>query len=117
MTYTTTPQPILFFTNNIERIRILSGGNVGINQSNPSQLLEVNNGNLLLSNSGTADQLQFQGTSTGITTFQAGAQGATNINYTLPIATPSANGQVLSSTTGGAMSWVNQNTGVTSVGL
>src|SRR5437763_17149405 len=94
-----------FYTGNTERMRILSGGNVGINQTNPSQLFEVKNGNLLLSTSGTADQLQFQGTGAGLTTLQAGAQGATNINYILPTAAPASNGQVLSSTTGGTMSW------------
>jgi hypothetical protein len=117
-TNTVTAQPIELFTNNTERMRILSGGNIGINQTNPSQLFEVKSGNLLLSNSGTADQLQFQGTGAGITSLQAGAQGATNINYTLPIAAPTSNGQVLSSTTAGTMSWANAGTGtVTSVGL
>lgn len=38
------------------------------------------------------------------TIFQGGAQGG-NITYTLPTAAPVANGQVLSSTTGGTMSW------------
>ncbi len=63
-------------------------------------------------------QLQLKGTSTGITTFAAGAQGASNINYTLPTAAPTSNGQVLSSTTAGVMSWATVGTGsVTSVGL
>jgi hypothetical protein len=87
-----------------------------LNQTNPSQLLEVKDGNLLLSNSGTADQLQFQGTGAGVTTFQAGAQGATNINYTLPTTAPTVNGQALTSTTAGVMSWATSGT-VTSVGL
>ncbi|MBK8909765.1 MAG: hypothetical protein IPM61_00390 [Chlorobi bacterium] len=38
------------------------------------------------------------------TIFQGGAQGG-NITYTLPTAAPTGNGQVLSSTTGGTMSW------------
>ena len=113
-TNTITPQPIEFFTNNAEKVRIDASGNVGINQTNPSQLLEVRNGNFLLSNSGAADQLQFQGTSTGLTTFQAGAQGATNINYTLPTAAAVANGYVLTSTTGGLMSWTDPLTLLTS---
>ena len=75
-----------------------AAGNVGINQTNPSQLLEVKSGNLLLSNAGTADQLQFQGTNTGITTFQAGAQASNTFNYTFPTAIPVA-GQVLSANT------------------
>src|SRR5471032_1137831 len=63
------------------------------------------------SNSASADQLQFQGTSTGISTFQAGAQGLTNLNYTLPIAAPAANSLLYSS--GGAvnnLSWSNTDT-------
>jgi hypothetical protein len=71
----------------------------------PGQKLQVNNGNIRLSNSGTAGEMQFQGTSTGITTFKAGAQGATNINYTLPTAAPASNGSVLASTTAGVLSW------------
>ncbi len=62
-------------------------------------------------------QLQFKGTGTGITTFQAGAQGATNLNYTLPITAPTA-GQILSSSASGVLSWTNASAGtVTSVGL
>jgi hypothetical protein len=80
-----------------ENMRILGSGFVGINQTTPTQLLEVRNGNLLLSNSATAGQVQLQGTSTGISTFQAGAQGATNVNYTLPVALPTTN-QVLTAT-------------------
>lgn len=80
-------------------------GNVGIGTTAPGQKLQVNNGNIRLSNSGTAGEMQFQGTSTGITTFKAGAQGATNINYTLPTAAPASNGSVLASTTAGVLSW------------
>ncbi len=86
-------------------------GNVGIGMVNPSQKLQLNNGNLYLSNTGSADQLQFQGTASGITTLQAGAQGSSNINYTLPTSAPASNGYVLSATTGGAMSWVANGSG------
>src|SRR5207302_1435117 len=41
----------------------------------------------------------------GVSTFASGAQGATNINYTLPTAAPVANTYALTSTTGGVMSW------------
>jgi len=83
----------------------LNGGsadvNVGIGTNVPSQKLDVNNGNILISNGAigsdgaTVGQLQLQGTSTGLSTFQAGAQGATNYNYTLPTTAPAA-GDVLS---------------------
>ena len=82
---------------------------LGVGTNAPGQKLEAKNGNILLSNNtATAGQLQFQGTSTGITTVQAGAQGATNLNYTLPITAPTA-GQVLSSTAAGILSWAANN--------
>ena len=56
-TNTATPQPIEFYTNNAEKMRLSSAGNLGIGTNNPSQLLQVNNGNLLLSNSGSAGGL------------------------------------------------------------
>ena len=67
---------------------------VGIGTNVPSQKLQVNNGNILISNSAigsdgaTVGQMQLQGTGAGVSTFQAGAQGATNYNYTLPTAAP-----------------------------
>ncbi len=72
---------------------------VGIGTTTPSQKLNVENGNLLLSRSGAnaPSQLQLQGTSTGLSTFASGAQGATTINYTLPTSQPTTN-QVLSAT-------------------
>jgi hypothetical protein len=72
---------------------------VGIGTTTPSQKFNIENGNILLSRTGTngADSLRFQGTGTGISSFAAGAQGTTNINYTLPTSQPSAN-QVLSAT-------------------
>ena len=62
---------------------------VGIGTSTPAQKLEVMNGNVLLSNTGEPKQLQLQGSGTGMTTFQAGSQGTTSINYTLPASLPS----------------------------
>lgn len=91
---------------------LLNGGNVGIGVSTPSQLLEMRNGNLLLSNNnGTAGGVFFQGTSTGVTTLVAGAQGTTNVTLTLPTAAPTANGQVLSSSTTGTLSWITPTSG------
>ena len=96
-------------TNNTERMRVTSTGKLGIGTSSPTQLVEVKNGNLLLSNSSTASQLQFQGTSTGATTFAAGAQGATTINYTLPTA-QGASKTYLQNNGSGALSWVDLST-------
>ncbi len=93
----TNAEPLVIETNGAERMRILSGGNVGIGTINPGQSLEIKNGALLLSNGGTAQQLQLQGTGSGTSTFQSGAQSSTTINYTLPTAQPAAN-QVLAAT-------------------
>lgn len=70
----------------------------------------------LANNDTTARQLRFyeaesdSGTfpsGTNYTSFQAGDQSE-DINYILPAAPPTANGQVLSSDTAGVMSWVGQ---------
>lgn len=89
-TTSSTAQDIRFFTGAngaSERLRITSGGNLQIRTS--------------------GGQLQLQGTGSGVTTLSAGGQGATNINYTFPTAAPTANGQLLSSTTSGVLSWVS----------
>ncbi len=52
----------------------------------------------------------FPAAGTNYTAFKAGTQ-ATDVTYTLPTAAPTSNGQVLSSTTGGTMSWVTPSTG------
>ncbi len=100
----TNAQPLVIETNGSERLRVLSGGNIGIGTSSPGQLLEVKNGNLLLSNSGTARALQFQGTGSGVSTFSAGAQGSTTINYTLPTSQGASN-SVLANDGSGNLSW------------
>jgi len=61
--------------------------------------------------------LIFTGSSSGTITFVAGVSPA-NQSYTLPSAFPSVTGHVLSSTTGGALSWVGAASGtVTSVSV
>ena len=53
---------------------------------------------------------------TNYTSFEAGAQ-AVDINYVLPTAAPTTNGQILSSDTGGVMSWVDPSSGTSGWGL
>jgi len=81
--------------------------NVGIGTTSPLQKFNVENGNILLSRTGTngVDSLKFQGTGIGVSSFAAGAQGTTNINYTLPITAPAANGNLLLATSGSSSAW------------
>ncbi|MBI3258339.1 MAG: hypothetical protein HYZ54_02490, partial [Ignavibacteriae bacterium] len=104
---TTDAQPLVIRTNNSERMRILSGGSVGIGTNNPGQLLETMNGNLLLNNNNnTAAQLRFAEPSTSganFTAFRAVAQAA-DITYSLPVALPANNG-FMQTTNAGILSW------------
>ena len=80
---------------------------LGIGTNAPGQALTIN-GNVLLS--GSSNQLQLQGSSTGITTFQAGAQGVPNINYTLPTSLPTANQALTATAVAGSavtLGWTN----------
>ena len=87
---------------------VTDAGNVGIGRIDPTQALELRNGNILLSNNNnTAGELRFaepSSSGTNYTAFKALAQ-ASDITYTLPAALPAANSGVLISSTTGAMSW------------
>lgn len=50
--YTTTAHPLLFRTNNVEAMRITSGGNIGIGATNPNAKLQVEGGNIYTSTAG-----------------------------------------------------------------
>ncbi len=97
---------LVFKTNGAEEMGITSAGNVGIGTPTPTQGLEVRDGHLLLSNSGTAGELRLAEPSAGgsnYTAFKTAVQAA-NITYTLPIADGS-NGQVMTTNGSGTMSW------------
>jgi hypothetical protein len=79
-------------------------GNIGVGLETPASKFDVRNGDLTLSNSGTAGALKFQGTSTGQTSIKAGAQGATNISYVLPTA-QGTSGDFLVNDGSGNLSW------------
>ena len=76
---------------------VVSGaGDVGVGTATPSQAVEVLDGNVLLSNTGSAGQVRFaepSGSGTNFSSFQAQAQ-PTTINYVLPD-TAGATGDVL----------------------
>ena len=94
-------------TNQYERMRITNAGNVGLNNNAPGELLDVKNGNIVLSNSNnTSGSVKFQEPSASgnnFTALKAQAQSA-NVTYTLPAADGS-NGYVLSTNGSGALSW------------
>ncbi len=105
---TTDAQPLRILTNNTERIRILSTGNIGIGTSSPSQRLHLSGGNLYIDSvaSGIAAELRLANPlGTFYSALKSGAQ-TSNIVYTLPLNAP-LNGQVLSSDASSNLSWVS----------
>jgi hypothetical protein len=112
-TGTTTGLNVSVSTGTTNYAALFSGGNVGIGTATPGQLLEVKSGNVLLSNAGTAGQLQLQGTGSGATTIQAGAQGASTIAYTLPTAQGSTGSVLTNSNGAGALTWNNPTSTIT----
>ncbi|MFN9303739.1 MAG: beta strand repeat-containing protein [Candidatus Kapaibacterium sp.] len=108
-------QPLIFKTNNSERLRVTSAGAIGINEDNPSQKLEVA-GNIAIKTDGTSTgEIRLHEPSGNMgnnyTGFKAGNL-PTNIVYTLPVVQPQAN-QVLTSTAQGVLSWTSFNAGAT----
>jgi hypothetical protein len=65
---TTTASDFNIITNNTNKITILSNGNIGINEANPSSKFQITNGNMLIDNSSTGTapiRLKGTGTTTG----------------------------------------------------
>ncbi|MBN8574632.1 MAG: hypothetical protein J0M05_12030 [Candidatus Kapabacteria bacterium] len=104
-------QPLIVRTNNYERLRITALGNIGINEDEPSQKLEVG-GNILIKQSGTNTgelRLQENGVGNHYTGFRAGNMPQ-NIVYTLPTTLPQ-NNQILQTNAAGQLSWVSISAG------
>jgi len=104
---TTDAQPLVIRTNNTERMRVTATGNVGIGTANPTERLQVSDGNVAITNTdGTARELRLyepSGAGTNFTAFRAQAQ-ASDIIYTLP-ASDGSPGQVLTTDGNGQLSW------------
>ena len=104
-------QPFIIRTNNYERLRISAFGNIGINEDDPTQKLEVG-GNILIKQSGNNTgelRLQENGMGNHYTGFRAGNMPQ-NIVYTLPTVSPQ-NNQILQSNAAGQLSWVTMSAG------
>ncbi|NDD75783.1 MAG: hypothetical protein EBZ40_12560, partial [Gammaproteobacteria bacterium] len=81
-------------TNNVERLRVSSGGIVTLAPASPMATGQLRFSELAISG-------------TGYVGFRAPATVSSSVVYTLPDGAPTANGYVLSSTTGGVLSWVD----------
>ncbi|HET9136180.1 MAG TPA: hypothetical protein VFO76_06050 [Candidatus Kapabacteria bacterium] len=87
-----------------------NGANVGIGQSAPTQKLEVTDGNILLSNTGTAGEMRFaEPGGTNYTAFKAQTHTAGSVTYTLPAA-DGTNGQTLATDGSGTLFWQGTST-------
>ncbi len=88
------------------------GGNIGIGTTAPGHKLTVSDGNIALTNSGTAREMMFyepSASGSNYSSLKARAQ-STNITYTLPVADGSS-GQVLSTNGSGVLSWSSAGSG------
>jgi len=99
-------QDMVIKTNAAERMRILSGGNVGIGTDSPNSLLHVAGTAQVGTASNTTGQMKFfNSASSFATVIQAGNATATT-TYTLPAADGSS-GQLLQTNGSGVLSWAN----------
>ncbi len=96
-----TPQPIEFFTNNAEKMRLTSAGELGIGLTPTSGKLLHVKGTAGTSNVRFASLASATGT-TGRVMFATDATGDLQ-----SLAFPASNGLVLSSTTTGSLSWIS----------
>lgn len=105
---TTDANDFVVATNNLERLRISSAGNVGVGTIAPAQKLELSNGNLLISNStNTSGELRIaepSSSGSNYTAFKAQAQSG-DITYTLPSSLPTTASYALISDLSGNLSW------------
>lgn len=108
---TSNPQDFVLASNGTEALRVIgvagpSQGFIGIGTTTPKAEVDIAK-TVLLSNSGVPTELRFAEPLAGgsnYTAFRAGPQTA-DITYTLPDGAPATNGQVLTSTTAGVLSW------------
>jgi hypothetical protein len=104
---TKTSDPLVFGTNDIERIRIDSNGNVGIASSAPNEKLVVG-GNIWTASQG---KMRFgDANNSNFITLKTNKSIPANMTWTLPAA-DGANGQFLTTNGAGVMYWSGASTG------
>jgi hypothetical protein len=107
---TTDAQDLVFRTSDTEAMRILSDGNVGIGTASPSELLEIEDGNILISNTtNTAGTLSFEdGSGSGYLTNFSASNQTDDIDYYWPAAQASSSTtvSVLRNDGTGQLSWI-----------
>jgi len=94
LSYSHSNNSMNFDANGANRVTILSGGNVGVNQSNPTEQLEVN---------GTCKATAFVGNGSGLTNLPGGGGGISNYVKYVGTGTPDLN----ASTSYAEVSWIN----------
>lgn len=104
--------PMVFSTNNMERVRVLSSGNMGIGTSTPASKLEINGSvtNTTAHDASATTTIDFSQSNLAFTTASAGAFTLTNIKtggtYTLAVQGATA-GTLVFSATGFTFRYVN----------
>lgn len=89
---TTNATDFVMRTNNVERMRVLSSGNIGIGTTTPGSSLDIKGA------------LRLSGATSGFVGLQSPAAPTASITYTLPAA-DGTNGQVLTTNGSGTLSW------------
>ena len=108
---TNNAQDLVLASNASEALRVIGvagprQGFIGIGTTTPSAPVDIAK-TVLLSNTGLATELRFAeplASGSNFTSFRAAVQTA-DITYTLPDVAPTSDGLVLTSTTGGTLSW------------
>ena len=111
--------PTLALAQNISGITSITASNIQIGVNGTNRISTVNNAPLLINQDvGIENQhglIFFDGTDIGFVAFNAPPAVAASQDYILPTNYPAVTGYVLSSTTGGTMSWVANGSGSGSV--
>jgi FtsZ-binding cell division protein ZapB len=116
---TTNNQPLVIRTNNVERLRVTTTGNVGIGTTTPTERLQVHDGNIALTSSGAPRQVQLYASGSVYTALQASGSQSATITYTLPADLTTTNTVatgILQTDASGNLSWLDPSALVSAAG-